>query len=120
MKKRIRNNDLVLTTVHHNKKCPSCKTNKGNVIHFLHKNVLKEKRLLEFFICSDCVKTTRQRIIIDKAKDHFYLIPIFNSMLQAAGIVPEELSIDQIAELVNSEQKDIEGEKVDENKESLS
>jgi len=121
-KKKVRNNDLVLTTVYKERRCPSCRKKKDDVIHFLHKNILHSKIILELLLCKDCIVKNRNEIIEKKAKNHFYLIPIFNTMLKAIDFVPEELSIDQIAELMNENSKkvEVEKEKLIEDKESVS
>jgi protein-arginine kinase activator protein McsA len=119
-KKTERTNDLVSTTLHNNSYCPSCRKLKNTVIHFIHKDVLHNKRRIELLLCENCIDDYKQQIIRDKNKNLFSFIPILNTMLKAVGKF-EEKSLEQLEsefEILPEEIK--EGEIVSENTQSIS
>lgn len=94
-KKVERNNDLVSKIIHKNRKCPSCGVVKPQVVHFLHKDILRDKRLLELMLCEDCIEKSRKEILETKNKRMYPLVPVLNSMLQVFGKF-EEKSTEQL------------------------
>jgi hypothetical protein len=119
-KKTERTNDLVSTTMHNNTQCPSCRKVGDVVIHFLHKDVLHNKRRLELLLCVECIDKHKQEIIQSKDKKFFHLIPMLNSMLQSVGRF-EEKTLEQLEsefEIIPEEVK--EGEIINENTKSIS
>ncbi len=88
-------NNLILTNTLYDRKCPSCGNLKSKLVHFVHKDVFKNKRILELLLCEDCLIAHKQQIIEKKDKKFFYLVPILNSMLKAIGRF-EEKSLEQL------------------------
>jgi hypothetical protein len=96
-KKKNRPKDLVLTNIIKDTKCPVCKEIKEKVIHFIHKDIRRNKRILELFLCEDCCISHKNEIIKNNDKKYIQFVPILNSMLKATGKF-EEKTIDQIQE----------------------
>jgi len=97
MKNKKRPKDLVLTNILNNRKCPACKKLKEIVIHFIHKDILHNKRKIELLLCEDCCMLYKNEIIKNKDKQYMHLVPILNSMLKTMGKF-EEKTIEQIKE----------------------
>ena len=94
-KQKSRPKDIVLTNIIKNKRCPVCKKEKEQVIHFIHKDYLRNKRILELFLCEDCCIAHKNEIIKNNDKQYMQFVPILNSMLKAVGKF-EEKTVEQI------------------------
>lgn len=104
-KKSENKKDLVSITLYKNRKCPSCGDRKDVVVHFLHKDTLRNKRIMELLLCEDCVVSHRKEIVDKKDKRFFALIPILNSMLKETGRF-EEVDEKDLVEYANEIGKD--------------
>lgn len=96
-KKRISPKNIVITNILNNKKCPVCRKVKEKVIHFTHKDKLRNKIKIELLLCEDCCLLYKHEIVKTKDKNYLYLVPILNSMLKEVGQF-EEKTVEQIQE----------------------
>ena len=93
--KSIKDKNVVIAHIINDKVCPSCKKEKQKLVHFLHKDTFKNKRILELLLCEDCLIMHKQRILEKKDKRFFYLVPILNTMLKVVGRF-EEKTLEQL------------------------
>jgi|WetSurMetagenome_2_1015567.scaffolds.fasta_scaffold910679_2 hypothetical protein len=117
-KKVQRSNDLVLLTIKKDHRCPSCRKTKDQVIHFIHKNKLTGKRVIELLMCKDCILLYRKEALEKKDAKLLPFVPIFNSMLKSIGeyIEPEEIE-KQVENLMKDDTNIIDAEIVNEPRE---
>jgi hypothetical protein len=111
-KKTENKKDLVSITLYKDRKCPSCGERKDVVIHFLHKDTLRNKRIMELLLCEDCVVSHRKEIVEKKDKRFFALIPILNSMLKEVGIFDEVNKKDLVEYIEENKKNEVTQEKI--------